>query len=56
MEGEPNHPLTPGFPFTPMELSKDIETVLLVALRVNALANDLSADRRRLKLITSTES
>jgi hypothetical protein len=30
MEGEPNHPLTPGFPFTPMELSQDIETVVLV--------------------------
>jgi hypothetical protein len=30
MEGEPNHPLTPGFPFTPMELSKDVETVVLV--------------------------
>jgi DUF1680 family protein len=30
MEGESNHPLTPGFPFTPMELSKDVENVVLV--------------------------
>jgi DUF1680 family protein len=29
MEGEPDHPKTPGFPFNPMQLSDQIETVTL---------------------------
>lgn len=30
MEGDPEHPMTPGFPFNPMELSEQIDTVTLV--------------------------
>jgi DUF1680 family protein len=30
MEGEPEHPKTPGFPYNPMRLSDQIETVTLV--------------------------
>ena len=30
MEGDPDHPKTPGFPFNPMRLSDQVETVTLV--------------------------
>jgi len=30
MEGDPEHPMTPGFPFNPMKLSAQVETVTLV--------------------------
>jgi hypothetical protein len=30
MEGEPEHPKTPGFPYNPMQLSDQVETVTLV--------------------------
>jgi len=30
MEGEPEHPKTPGLPFNPMQLSEQVETVTLV--------------------------
>ena len=30
MEGDPEHPKTPGFPFNPMQLADEIETVTLV--------------------------
>jgi DUF1680 family protein len=30
MEGDPEHPMTPGFPFNPMKLSEQIETVTLL--------------------------
>jgi len=30
MEGDPEHPRTPGFPFSPMQLSDKVETVRLV--------------------------
>jgi hypothetical protein len=30
MEGDPEHPMTPGFPFNPMRLSEQVETVTLV--------------------------
>jgi hypothetical protein len=30
MEGDAEHPKTPGFPFNPMKLSDEVETVTLV--------------------------
>jgi hypothetical protein len=30
MKGDPEHPKTPGFPFNPMRLSDQVETVTLV--------------------------
>jgi hypothetical protein len=30
MEGDPDHPRTPGFPFNPMKLAEQVETVILV--------------------------
>jgi hypothetical protein len=30
MEGDPQHPKTPGFPFNPMKLSDEVESVTLV--------------------------
>ena len=30
MEGDPEHPKTPGFPFTPMQLAEEVENVTLV--------------------------
>jgi len=30
MEGDPQHPKTPGFPFNPMKLSDEVETVTLI--------------------------
>ena len=30
MEGDPEHPMTPGFPFHPIKCSEQIETVTLV--------------------------
>ena len=30
MEGDPEHPMTPGFPFNPMKCSEELETITLV--------------------------